>query len=282
MYEVDLNVYGISCLVPGQHDDLILGTNLIKHLTHQMKGTDEYWRLISECTLQPSPAGEYFLNMMTNLTCWQSEEMPRKIGTVKLNQAVTLLAKQEHLVWGRLPNSVPMSPGSTIVVEPTSFKTMPQNIIVGRVITPMWGDRWVPMKVTNLSDKPITLKRNCKLADVSPCLAVEDFTIFQGSCKMEGGTLGKQPITIDSVKLKQRLLDVGLGEIDIEPCKISQASREELVQLLINYNDVFSKSALVVAKPRALSIAFDSQMTDRFAYHIGGFRLPITRNYDKC
>lgn len=158
MYEVDLNVYGISCLVPGQHDDLILGTNLIKHLTHQMKGTDEYWRLISECTLQPSPAGEYFLNMMTNLTCWQSEEMPRKIGTVKLNQAVTLLAKQEHLVWGRLPNSVPMSPGSTIVVEPTSFKTMPQNIIVGRVITPMWGDRWVPMKVTNLSDKPITSK----------------------------------------------------------------------------------------------------------------------------
>ena len=160
-----VNVYGISCLVPGlivpgQHDDLILGTNLIKHLMHQMKGTDEYWRLISECTSQPSPAGEYFLNIMTNLTCWQSEEMPRKIGKVKLNQAVTLLAKQEHLVWGRLPNSMPMSPGSTIVVEPSSSKTMPQNTMVGQVITPMWADRWVPMKVTNLSDKPFTLKRN--------------------------------------------------------------------------------------------------------------------------
>jgi hypothetical protein len=58
MYEVDLNVYGISCLVPvlivpGQHDDLILSTNLIKHFMHQMKGTDKHWRLISECTSQP-------------------------------------------------------------------------------------------------------------------------------------------------------------------------------------------------------------------------------------
>ena len=51
---------------------------------------------------------------------------------------------------------------------------------------------------------------------------------------MEGGTLGKQPITTDSVDLKQKLLDVGLGEIDIKPCKTSQASREELVQLLLN------------------------------------------------
>lgn len=82
MYEADFNVYGFSCLVPvlivpGQHDSLIIGTNLIKHLMHQMKGTDEYWRLISECTSQPSPVGEYFLNMMTSLTCWQSEELTK-------------------------------------------------------------------------------------------------------------------------------------------------------------------------------------------------------------
>lgn len=157
MCEIDLNVYGISCLVPvlivpSQHDDLILGTNLIKHLMHQMKGTDEYWRLISECTSQPSPAGEYFLNIMTNLTCWQSEEMPRKIGTVKLNQAVTLLAKllakQQHLVWGGFPTMCHCLQGALLWIEPTSSKTMPQNIMVGRVITAMWGNRWVPMKVT--------------------------------------------------------------------------------------------------------------------------------------
>ena len=59
-----------------------------------------------------------------------------------------------------------------------------RNIMVGRVMTPLWGDRWVPMKVTNLSDRLVTLKRNCKLADVSPCLAVEDFELLQGYNEM--------------------------------------------------------------------------------------------------
>jgi len=54
-----------------------------------------------------------------------------------------------------------------VVVEPTSSKSMPQNILVSRVVTPMWGDRYVPMKIVNLSDQPVTLKRNCKMGDVS-------------------------------------------------------------------------------------------------------------------
>ncbi|KAJ8373700.1 hypothetical protein SKAU_G00042800 [Synaphobranchus kaupii] len=117
MYEVKLKVYGVTCIVPvlvvpGQHDDLILGTNVIKHIMHQVKSSDEYWRLICQGSPQSSPESEHFLEMMTSLTRWRGEEMPNKIGTVKLTQAVTLLAKQEHLVRGRLPNNVPMSPGS--------------------------------------------------------------------------------------------------------------------------------------------------------------------------
>jgi len=179
MYEVELEVYGVQCIVPvlvvpGQRDDLILGTNVIKHIMHQMKSSDEYWRLISNGSLHSSPECEQFLDVMASISRWRGEETPSKIGTVKLTQAVTLLARQEHLVWGRLPSNVPMSPGSTVVVEPTLSKSMPRNIMVGRVVTPLWGDRWVPMKIANLSDKSITLKRNSKLADVSPCLAVED------------------------------------------------------------------------------------------------------------
>lgn len=67
--------------------------------------------------------------------------VPDKIGTVKLIQAVTLLPKHEHLVWGRLPATVPMSPGSTVVVEPTSSRAMPRSVLVGRLVTPLWGDR---------------------------------------------------------------------------------------------------------------------------------------------
>ncbi|KAK0141105.1 hypothetical protein N1851_021907 [Merluccius polli] len=244
MYEVELKVYGLSCIipvlvVPGQRDDFIIGTNVIKFLMRQLKNSDDYWRLISVCSLSSSPECEQFLDLMANTSRWRGEELPDKIGTVKLKQSVTLLAMQEHLVWGKLPNNAPMrwdagsswippgraqeraacsasatparrpwirvsaafsgvevatalrvtgqrrqtgehrldvqvdrtcenvrtkisvkrqdaeaaavpvtgamlathgKPGSTVLVEPTSSKSMPRNIMVGRVMTPLWGD----------------------------------------------------------------------------------------------------------------------------------------------
>ena len=100
------------------------------------------------------------MDLIDNTSRWRGEELQNKIGTVKLKQSVILLVRQEHLVWGKLPKDTPMSTGSTASVESTS---MPRNIMVGRVVTPLWGDRWVPMKVTNLSDIPITLERKKKL-----------------------------------------------------------------------------------------------------------------------
>lgn len=75
LYEVSMKVYGISCRVPvlivlGQHDDLILGTNLIKHNVNQMKSTVEYWDFISQSATQLSRDGEHFLDVMSNLTRW--------------------------------------------------------------------------------------------------------------------------------------------------------------------------------------------------------------------
>ncbi|KAL7880623.1 hypothetical protein SRHO_G00028770 [Serrasalmus rhombeus] len=188
VYEVELKVYGESCLVPvlvvpGQKDELILGTNVIKFLMHQMKVSGDYWRLISRG-------------------------------------------------------------GSTVVVEPTSTKTMPRHIMVGRTVTPLWGDGWIPMKVANVSDHPITLKRNSKLADVSPCLAVEDFDCFQGVSHVETASWGGQPLHIGSTDLKRRLQDVGLGDIDIDSCSSDMVGKERLVQLLEKYNDIFSKHPL--------------------------------------
>ncbi len=131
-----------------------------------------------------------------------------------------------------------MSPGSTAVVDPTSSKSMTRNIIV----MPLWGDRWVPMKVTNLSN--ILLKKNCKLADVSPCLAVEDFEIFQNSCQVEETVSQKHSTPTNRSDLEQRLRDVGLGYLDISSCHADHAGKKKLVQLLEYYNDVFSNHAL--------------------------------------
>lgn len=86
-------------VVPGQHADAL-------HF--------------SQSATQLSPDGEHFLDVMSNLTRWRHDEIPSKIGTVKLHHAVTLAARQEHLVWGRLPSNTPLSLGSTILIEPTS------------------------------------------------------------------------------------------------------------------------------------------------------------------
>lgn len=249
IYEVELKVYGESCIVPvlvvpGQRDHLIIGTNVIKFLMHQFKSSDDYWRLVTNDSFSSSLECEQFLDLMANTSRWRGSELPTKIGTVKLRQAVTLLARQEYLVWGKLPKNAPMSPGSAAIVEPTSSKSMPHNIMVGRVVTPLWGDRWVPMKVTNLSDKPITLKRNCKLADVSPCLAVEDFEIFQGSCEVEKTTPEEHATPTNISELEQRLRDVGLSDLDLKSCHTDHKGTEKLVQLIARYNDVFSKHAL--------------------------------------
>lgn len=275
LYEVNMKVYGICCrvpilVVPGQHDDLILGTNLIKHIVSKMKNTDEYWDFISQSPTQLSQEGEHFLDVMSNITRWRHDEIPHKIGTVKLQRAVTLAARQEHLVWGRLPSKTPLSLGSTILVEPTTSKTMPRNIMVARVITSMWGDRWVPMKITNLSDLPVTLRKNRRLADVSPCLAVEDFPILQGTGKIQMVNSEIQANT--SCTSNSKLNDVGLDEIDIDLCKVTDASKEKLVQLLIKYNDVFSKHSLDCGEAKEFEHCI--RLTDERPFRLPYRRIP--------
>lgn len=256
-YELKMQLYGVSCVVPtlvvpGQPDALILGSNVIKHIIHVLKGKDGYWEIASRHEHLSDPEVERFLSMFTSVERWKGAAAPEKIGSVKLTQAVTLLPRHEHLVWGRLPANVPMSPGSTVIVEPTSSKAMPRGVLVGRLITPLWGDRWVPMTVVNPSDKAITLKRNCKLADVSPCLAVEDFDAFQGlhrAAEDQSSASGKQQHDRSSAAcldggLASNLSDLGLGDIDLDSCQVSETCKSRLLQLLTEYEDIFSRHPL--------------------------------------
>ncbi len=50
--------------------------------------------------------------MLSGLHRWKGTEMPSKIGTAKLTQAVVLCPQQEHLVWAKLPATVPVSEGT--------------------------------------------------------------------------------------------------------------------------------------------------------------------------
>ncbi len=186
-YDLEVEVYGFkfivpTLLVPGQKDEFIIGSNVIKCVLQKMKAENKYWELI-KFTQNSNPECEEFLELLSCVSHWSGSLQPDKLGSMKLCQAVTLLPRSEHLVWGKLPANTHISPGSTVIVESTTSCSAPRHVLVGRVVSPMWGDRWVPMKILNPTQSPITLQRNTKLADVSPCLAVEDVSLTQGMCK---------------------------------------------------------------------------------------------------
>lgn len=226
-------------IVDGQSDDLILGSNVIKHLIRVLKHSGEFWEKVS-LSDKTSVEEESLLQLLAAVETWRGSECPDKVGAVKLKRAVTLEPMTEHLVWGRLPSHTCLSAGSTVVVEPSESRTVPRTIVVGRVVTPLWGDGWVPVRVINPSTKPVTLRRNCIIADVSPCVALEDFdtdylydtdqpndvkcTVTRTADQTD--TDSEKSLTVDSERAAHRpcsstLHDLGLGDIDIDSSSLS-------------------------------------------------------------
>ncbi|KAL7865118.1 hypothetical protein SRHO_G00103650 [Serrasalmus rhombeus] len=265
IYEIEMEVYGHAVtvptlVVPGQRDQMILGTNVIKHILSQLKKTPSYWRVLS----QPESSGEseieQFLNMLSGLHRWKGKEIPSMVGTAKLTQAITLLPKQEHLVWAKLPATTTVSEGSAILIEPPRSQAHNKNIIVGRVVASMSADRWVPVKILNPCDRPVILRRNSKVADVFPCLALEDFDINprQSACsdvkvlnqKVDDPTADK---VLPKSSLHDRLNQLGLGDLDVDSCEVSAYWKEQLVDLVCKHEEVFSKNTLDCGKAKDFS-----------------------------
>ena len=240
--EVEMEVYGCKMLVPtlvvpGQHDELILGTNVIKHILRQSKLCGSYWKTISGPCPAGDPEAEHFLSMLSGLCPWKGVDVPDKIGTVRCNSATYLEPGREYLIWGKLPKSSTISPGSTVITEPTSSRSAPRNVLVAKIVTPLWGDRWVPLKLINTSDKPVLLRRNAKLADVSSCVALVDMDVADCS---KLNLVSNHQSTVPPATAS-RLSSVGLSAVDIESCEVSQDCKERLADLVMQYEDVFSR-----------------------------------------
>lgn len=149
-------------IVEGQSDDLILGSNVIKHLIRVLKCSGDFWERTS--LSEQIPVEEESLpQLLTTVETWRGDECPEKVGTVKPKQTVTLEPLTEHLVEGRLSAHLCHSAGSMVLVEPSVLRTVPHSVMVGRVLTPLWGDRCVPVRVINPSPRPVTSRRNCKI-----------------------------------------------------------------------------------------------------------------------
>lgn len=283
-YDLEIQFFDTRCVapclvVPGQRDDLILGSNIIKHLIHELKNNNDYWDIASRPDNKFDEDVQQFLSMFTGVERWKGDTVPDKIGTVKLTQAVVLLPKHEHLVWGRLPSNVPMSPGSTVIVEPTNSKAMPRDILVGRLVVPLWGDRWVPMTVMNPTNKVITLKRNSKMADVFPCIASEDFEIFQGlHITLVENKSDDSCNSCAADHIDKNLLNLGLEEIDVNWSQISDDCKSQLTQLLADYQDIFSKHPLDCGE--ATGYVHRIRLTDNRPFRLPYRRVPPA-HYEK-
>lgn len=171
---------------------------------------------------------------------------------------------KEHIVWGKLVSDKILSAGSTIVVEPSIARTAPRNVLVGRIVVSLWGDGSTPVKVINPSNKPVCLKRNCKLADVYTCMALEDFDVdclgmsyqpmkdlecnelkteSQTKCSTEKCETGSQQCAPHGLA-GSTLSSLGLHDVDISSNSLSPYWRAKLAELLIKYESIFSRHGL--------------------------------------
>ncbi|KAJ7997122.1 hypothetical protein DPEC_G00225680 [Dallia pectoralis] len=285
-----------TLIVDGQQDDLIIGSNVIKHLIRTRKLSESQKEKVPTSRLPPMEE-ETLLQLLTTVEKWRGEEVPSKVGTVKLRHAVTLEPMKEHLMWGRLPSNTCLSAGSTVVVEPSESQTVPRTVIVGRIVTPLWGDGWVPVRVINPTHKPVTLRRNCKIADVSPCVSLEDFdndNLYEtdktdiAACNVARtvqtlDTSSVKSLTVDSTRYMPRpanaiLNELGLRDIDIDSTDLSPFWKGKLVNLIAKYESIFSRHSLDCGK--ATGFVHRIRLSDSRP-----FRLPYRRlspsHYDK-
>ena len=160
-------------VVPGQADDMILGNNAIKWLISQVKDTAKVQTVTSSASNAQDNLPQ-LLSMLSSSNDKEGVTVSHRIGTAKLKRCVNLQPMSEHLVWAKLSAPDVSAVGSTVIIEPTQSKCRPPQILVGRVVTPLWGDGWVPVKIVNPTEKILTLKRNAKVADVSSCSSVQD------------------------------------------------------------------------------------------------------------
>lgn len=81
VYQLKMDVYGKlvsvpTLVVPGQRDQLILGTNVIKFILTQLKQTSGYWNVMNRPETSGEPEIEQFLNMLSGINRWKGGEIP--------------------------------------------------------------------------------------------------------------------------------------------------------------------------------------------------------------
>lgn len=193
-----------------------------------------------------------FLSLLSNTERWKGDIVPDKVGTAKLVGSVTLQPQTEYIAWGKLPSKAVVSVGSTVVIGPTQSNSRSKQILVGRVVAPLFGDGLVPVKLVNPTNHPVTLRRNSKIADVSPCMAEEDFPEVASAqcnvpCNVQSGVqpwhIPEQPLKSEE-ELTSILRDLGVNDLDPSACEVSLEWKNKLLNIITAHESIFSKNKM--------------------------------------
>ena len=76
VYDLEVVIYGFKLLIPtlvipGQTDDMIVGSNAIKLLIHLMKKSEDYWRLLAAPVDMADDDCSQFLSLLSNSEKWR-------------------------------------------------------------------------------------------------------------------------------------------------------------------------------------------------------------------
>lgn len=84
------------------------------------------------------------------------------------------------------------------------------------------------------------VRRNAKLADVFPCIALEDMgdthtEVPLASCSLLTSTSANKSCSAD-----ERPKSAGFSGIDVDSCNVTEEYRDKLTELVVTYSDIFS------------------------------------------
>ena len=118
---------------------------------------------------------------------------------------------------------------------------------VSNLIADVGPNSRVPVRLCNISAKPITIRRNCKLAQLSSVLRIEEIpTDSTANLEKREKTDDKQPSLADqSRESHDPAVTNAVPSLDLSKAKLdSETQRKQLHNLLQEYADVFSSSSL--------------------------------------
>ena len=133
----------------------------------------------------------------------------------------------------------PSHTGQTYTALVKNFPPNPSYLKVGNVIADVGSNRRIPVRMCNISTKPIIIPRNCKLASVSLILQ-EDDTPNKPTMNQEDHHFMNLVHQVPSQDLTSIIPSLDIADISLK----TEEQANKLASLFHEHKEVFSKNSL--------------------------------------